>query len=165
MYWDGYAGWMFRSMVQGADERKVELEHLNDGAAGLFKIIDDPRVTRIGRFIRAWQIDELPQPCRYRHRLESGQLPLSRLRHRSRRLSEARKIFGRHSGARSLPQGARRRSAECRAVGARSQIPVVSAKSAEARALRPSFSRFLASFGHCDSAHTPLARTRVASPH
>ncbi len=51
----------FRSMVQGADERKVELEHLNDGAAGLFKIIDDPRVTRIGRFIRAWQIDELPQ--------------------------------------------------------------------------------------------------------
>ena len=51
----------FRSMVQGADERKVELEHLNEGAAGLFKIIDDPRVTRIGRFIRAWQLDELPQ--------------------------------------------------------------------------------------------------------
>ena len=51
----------FRSMVQGADERKVELEHLNEGAAGLFKIIEDPRVTRVGRVIRAWQIDELPQ--------------------------------------------------------------------------------------------------------
>ncbi len=51
----------FRSMVQGADERKVELEHLNEGAAGLFKIADDPRVTRVGRLMRAWQVDELPQ--------------------------------------------------------------------------------------------------------
>ncbi len=51
----------FRSMVEGADERKVELEHLNEGAAGLFKIPGDPRVTRVGRLIRAWQIDELPQ--------------------------------------------------------------------------------------------------------
>jgi exopolysaccharide biosynthesis polyprenyl glycosylphosphotransferase len=51
----------FRSMVEGADERKVELEHLNEGMPGLFKIADDPRVTRVGRFIRVWQIDELPQ--------------------------------------------------------------------------------------------------------
>ncbi|MGH2950966.1 MAG: sugar transferase [Solirubrobacterales bacterium] len=51
----------FRSMFEGADARKVEIEHLNEGAAGLFKIADDPRVTRVGRWIRRWQIDELPQ--------------------------------------------------------------------------------------------------------
>ena len=51
----------FRSMVDGADGRKMEVEHLNEGAAGLFKIADDPRVTRVGRVIRRWQFDELPQ--------------------------------------------------------------------------------------------------------
>src|SRR5207244_401082 len=51
----------FRSMVQGADARKVDLMQLNVGAAGLFKIPDDPRVTRVGRVLRRWQLDELPQ--------------------------------------------------------------------------------------------------------
>jgi exopolysaccharide biosynthesis polyprenyl glycosylphosphotransferase len=51
----------FRSMVRGADRRKLELAHLNEGEAGLFKIADDPRVTRVGRVIRRLQIDELPQ--------------------------------------------------------------------------------------------------------
>jgi lipopolysaccharide/colanic/teichoic acid biosynthesis glycosyltransferase len=50
----------FRSMVDGADQQKDELRHLNE-ADGVFKIADDPRVTRIGRVIRALHIDELPQ--------------------------------------------------------------------------------------------------------
>ena len=50
----------FRSMVPGADELKRDLFHLNE-AEGLFKIADDPRVTRVGRLIRATSLDELPQ--------------------------------------------------------------------------------------------------------
>jgi exopolysaccharide biosynthesis polyprenyl glycosylphosphotransferase len=51
----------FRSMVTTAEQSKAELQALNEGAQGLFKIPDDPRVTRVGRIIRRWQIDELPQ--------------------------------------------------------------------------------------------------------
>jgi exopolysaccharide biosynthesis polyprenyl glycosylphosphotransferase len=50
----------FRSMVDGADQRKEELRHLNE-ADGVFKIADDPRITRVGVWIRALHIDELPQ--------------------------------------------------------------------------------------------------------
>ena len=50
----------FRSMVPGADELKRDLFHLNE-AEGLFKIADDPRITRVGRLIRATSLDELPQ--------------------------------------------------------------------------------------------------------
>jgi exopolysaccharide biosynthesis polyprenyl glycosylphosphotransferase len=50
----------FRTMVCGADERKHEVLDLNQ-AAPMFKIVDDPRATRVGRFLRRRSLDELPQ--------------------------------------------------------------------------------------------------------
>jgi exopolysaccharide biosynthesis polyprenyl glycosylphosphotransferase len=50
----------FRSMVVGADAQKEALRHLNE-TDGLFKIESDPRVTRVGRFLRHTCLDELPQ--------------------------------------------------------------------------------------------------------
>ena len=50
----------FRTMVDGADVSKADLLELNE-ARGLFKIAEDPRLTRVGRLIRPSFIDELPQ--------------------------------------------------------------------------------------------------------
>jgi exopolysaccharide biosynthesis polyprenyl glycosylphosphotransferase len=52
----------FRTMQVGADAVKQDLAHLNhSGDARLFKIRDDPRTTRLGRILRRWSLDELPQ--------------------------------------------------------------------------------------------------------
>ena len=52
----------FRSMVHDAQDRKVQLLHLNERGDGpFFKIRKDPRVTRVGRIIRKFRIDEFPQ--------------------------------------------------------------------------------------------------------
>jgi len=51
----------FRSMVVNAEEMQRELLHLDETDGPIFKIKDDPRVTKVGRFIRKTSIDELPQ--------------------------------------------------------------------------------------------------------
>lgn len=51
----------FRSMVPDADELLPELADKNEASGPLFKMKDDPRVTRVGRFIRKHSIDEMPQ--------------------------------------------------------------------------------------------------------
>lgn len=51
----------FRSMVVDAEVRLEELSSLNEGSGVLFKLKQDPRVTRVGAFIRRYSIDELPQ--------------------------------------------------------------------------------------------------------
>jgi exopolysaccharide biosynthesis polyprenyl glycosylphosphotransferase len=54
----------FRTMVDNAEDRKHEVEHLNmhlDDDPRMFKVPNDPRVTKVGRFLRRWRIDELPQ--------------------------------------------------------------------------------------------------------
>jgi exopolysaccharide biosynthesis polyprenyl glycosylphosphotransferase len=51
----------FRTMVNGAEKRQAELEQLNEAEGPVFKIKNDPRVTPIGKFLRRFSIDELPQ--------------------------------------------------------------------------------------------------------
>lgn len=51
----------FRSMVQNAEELKEKLQKQNEMSGPMFKMKEDPRVTKVGRFIRKTSIDELPQ--------------------------------------------------------------------------------------------------------
>ena len=51
----------FRTMDPDAETKQAELAHLNEAAGPVFKMKHDPRVTGLGRFLRRWSLDELPQ--------------------------------------------------------------------------------------------------------
>ncbi|MEA2478045.1 MAG: hypothetical protein QOC87_2244 [Actinomycetota bacterium] len=51
----------FRSMFVDAEDRRAELEHLSEGPGLLFKLKEDPRVTKVGHVLRRYSLDELPQ--------------------------------------------------------------------------------------------------------
>ena len=56
-----FRGWKFRTMIPNADSMEAELRSQNEMTGPAFKITNDPRVTPVGRILRRYSIDELPQ--------------------------------------------------------------------------------------------------------
>jgi len=51
----------FRSMIVGADQMKEQLRHKSEATGPIFKMKDDPRITKVGKWLRKYSLDELPQ--------------------------------------------------------------------------------------------------------
>jgi exopolysaccharide biosynthesis polyprenyl glycosylphosphotransferase len=56
-----FSCYKFRTMVSNADKLKADLEHMNERDSVLFKIAKDPRITNVGKVLRKYSLDELPQ--------------------------------------------------------------------------------------------------------
>ena len=56
-----FKSWKFRTMVKNADKMKCDLESKNEMSGPVFKITNDPRILKCGKWIRKWSIDETPQ--------------------------------------------------------------------------------------------------------
>jgi lipopolysaccharide/colanic/teichoic acid biosynthesis glycosyltransferase len=56
-----FEGWKFRTMIANADRVKAELVAQNEMRGPVFKMKDDPRITPVGRILRKFSLDELPQ--------------------------------------------------------------------------------------------------------
>jgi lipopolysaccharide/colanic/teichoic acid biosynthesis glycosyltransferase len=56
-----FRSWKFRTMIVNADEIKEKLASLNEMNGPVFKVMNDPRITKVGRFLRKFSLDELPQ--------------------------------------------------------------------------------------------------------
>lgn len=56
-----FTSWKFRTMVKNADALKSALQGFNEMSGPVFKMRDDPRITRLGRILRRFSLDELPQ--------------------------------------------------------------------------------------------------------
>ncbi len=56
-----FRGYKFRTMEEGADKKKKQLLNLNEMNGPVFKIKNDPRITKLGKFLRKYSLDELPQ--------------------------------------------------------------------------------------------------------
>jgi exopolysaccharide biosynthesis polyprenyl glycosylphosphotransferase len=56
-----FACFKFRTMRSGSDQMQADLESINEASGPLFKIREDPRLTAVGRFLRRYSLDELPQ--------------------------------------------------------------------------------------------------------
>jgi len=61
LYGRSFSMYKLRTMVRNAEARRDEIQHLNEMDGPVFKIRHDPRITRVGRLLRMFSIDELPQ--------------------------------------------------------------------------------------------------------